>query len=58
MILMTQAEFLELVEDLRGMAAAAPTANVRDALARMADRYATKAADASRLRVRAACAAE
>ena len=54
MILVTQAELLELVEELRGMAAAAPTAKVRDALTRMADRYAARAADASRLRLRAA----
>ena len=48
-ILMTQSELLELVEELRGMAAAAPTAKVRDALTRMADRYAARAAaDASR----------
>ena len=52
MILMTQSELLELVEELRGMAAAAPTAKVRDALTRMADRYAARAADASRLRLR------
>ena len=52
MILMTQSELLELVEELRGMAAAAPTAKVRDALTRMADRYAAKAADASRPRLR------
>jgi hypothetical protein len=43
MILMTQSELLELVEELRGMAAAAPTAKVRDALTRMADRYAARA---------------
>jgi hypothetical protein len=52
MVLMTQSEFLELVEELRGMAAAAPTAKVRDALTRMADRYTARAADAGRLRVR------
>ena len=52
MILMTQAELLELVEELRSMAAAAPTAKVRDALTRMADRYAARAAAASRLRLR------
>ena len=51
MILMTQSELLELVEELRGMAAAAPTAKVRDALTRMADRYAARAADAGRLRL-------
>jgi hypothetical protein len=51
MILVTQSELLELVEELRGMAAAAPTAKVRDALTRMADRYAARAADASRLRL-------
>ena len=50
MILVTQSELLELVEELRGMAAAAPTAKVRDALTRMADRYAARAADASRSR--------
>ena len=48
MILMTQAQFLELVEELRDMAAAALTAKVRDALMRMADRYAARAAAASR----------
>jgi hypothetical protein len=42
MILVTQSELLELVEELRGMAAAAPTAKVRDALTRVADRYAAK----------------
>jgi hypothetical protein len=52
MILMTQSELLELVEELRGMAAAAPTAKVRDALTRMADRYAARVADSSRLRLR------
>ena len=52
MILMTQSELLELVEELRDMAAAAPTAKVRDALTRMADRYAARAADAGRLRLR------
>jgi hypothetical protein len=46
MILVTQSELLELVEELRGMAAAAPTAKVRDALTRMADRYMARAADA------------
>jgi hypothetical protein len=44
MILMTQSELLELVEELRDMAAAAPTAKVRGALIRMADRYAARAA--------------
>jgi hypothetical protein len=48
MILMTQSQLLELVEELRGMAAATPTAKVRDALARMADRYAARAANARR----------
>jgi hypothetical protein len=52
MILMTQSELLKLVEELRGMAAAAPTAKVRDALTRMADRYAARVADSSRLRLR------
>ena len=47
MILMTQSELLELVEELRGMAAAAPTAKVRDALTKMADRYAARAAHVS-----------
>ena len=47
---MTQSELLELVEELHGMATAASTAIVRDALTRMADRYAA-AADASRLRL-------
>ena len=54
MILVTQSELLELVEELRGMAVAAPTAKVRDALTRMADRYAARAADASRRRLRSA----
>jgi hypothetical protein len=54
MILMTQSELLELVEELRGMAAAAPTAKVRDALTKMADRYAARAAHASCLRLRSA----
>jgi hypothetical protein len=49
MILMTQSELLELVEELREMAAAAPTAKVRDALTKMADRYAARAARAHRL---------
>jgi hypothetical protein len=49
MILITrQAEFLELVEELRGMATAARTATIRDALTRVADRYAARAADAAR----------
>ena len=52
MILMTQSQLLELVEELRGMAAASPTAKVRDALTRMADRYAARAADARRPRWR------
>ena len=52
MTLMTQSELLELVEELWGMATAAPTAKVRDALIRMADRYTARAADAaSRLRL-------
>ena len=51
MILVTQSELLEPVEELRGMAAAAPTAKVRDALTRMADRYMARAADAGRLRL-------
>jgi len=51
MILVTQSELLELVEELRGMAVAAPTAKVRDALTRMADRYAARADAASRLRL-------
>jgi hypothetical protein len=49
MILMTQSELLELVEELREMAAAAPTAKVRDALTKMVDRYAAKATRAGRL---------
>jgi hypothetical protein len=48
MIMMTQSELLELVEELRGMAAAAPTAKVRDALTKMADRYAARATLAGR----------
>ena len=51
MILVTQSELLELVEELRGMAAAAPTEKVRDALTRMAARYAARADAASRLRL-------
>jgi hypothetical protein len=43
MILVTQSELLELVEELRGMAVAAPTAKVREVLTRMADRYAARA---------------
>ena len=43
MILMTQSELMELVEELREMAAAAPMAKVRDALTKMADRYAARA---------------
>ena len=42
MILMKRSELAELVEELRAMAAAAPDAHVRDALARLADRYAAK----------------
>jgi hypothetical protein len=38
MILMTQSEPLELVEELRSMAVAHPTAKVRDALNQLADR--------------------
>ena len=45
MILM-QSQLLELVEELRGMAAATSTTKVRDALTSMADRYAARAADA------------
>ena len=39
MILMTQAELLELVQELRAMAVSHQTAKVRDALNQMADRY-------------------
>ena len=42
MILMTQAELLELVEELCSMAVAHPTAKVRDALNQLADRYAAR----------------
>jgi hypothetical protein len=42
MILITQAELLELVEELRSMAVAHPTAKVRDALSQLADRYAAR----------------
>ena len=42
MILMTQAELLELVQELRSMAVAHPTAKVRDALNQLADRYAAR----------------
>ena len=45
MILMKQSELLALVEELRGMVAAASTAKVRDALSRMANRYAARVAD-------------
>jgi hypothetical protein len=50
MILMTQSELLELVEELREMATAAPTAKVRDALTEIADRYATRAGRLGRSR--------
>jgi hypothetical protein len=39
MTLLTQAELVELVEELRSMAVAHPTAKVRDALHQLADRY-------------------
>lgn len=39
MALLTQSQLLELVEELRDMAAATPEPKVRDALTRMADRY-------------------
>jgi hypothetical protein len=58
MIMMTQAQFLKLIEELRGMVTAAPTAKVRDALTRMAERYAARAVEAGRLCVRTAFAAE
>ena len=48
MILITQPELLELVEELREMAAAAPTAKVRDELTKMADRYAARTTRAGR----------
>jgi hypothetical protein len=35
----TQADLLEIVSDLRVMAAAEPTAKVREALNRLVDRY-------------------
>jgi hypothetical protein len=38
--LVTQAELLEIVPELRAMAAAEPTDNVREALNRLVDRYA------------------
>jgi hypothetical protein len=62
LLITTQAEFLELVEELRGMATAAPTAKIRNELTRIADRYAARAADAGRVRSTditgaAACAA-
>jgi hypothetical protein len=47
-LITTQAEFQKLVEELRGMATAAPTAKIRDALTKIADRYAARAADAER----------
>ena len=52
MILMTQSELLELAEELRDMAAAASTARVREALTKMADRYAERAAHVSGPRLR------
>jgi hypothetical protein len=52
LLITTQAELLELVEELRGMATAAPTAKIRDELTRIANRYAARATDAGRLRVR------
>lgn len=42
MMLMTQAELLDLVQELRAMAAAQQTAKVRDALNQLADRYAAR----------------
>jgi len=42
MILTTQTELLELVQELRAMAAAHQTAEVRDALNHLADRYAAR----------------
>jgi hypothetical protein len=47
LLITTQAEFLELVEELRGMATAAPTAKIRDELTRIADRYAAIASPTS-----------
>ena len=38
--LVTQAELLEIVPELRAMAAAEPTEKVREALNRLVDRYA------------------
>jgi hypothetical protein len=58
MIMMTQAQFLELIEELREMAIAAPTAKVRNALTRMAERFAARTVEAGRLCVRIAVAAE
>jgi hypothetical protein len=37
--IVTQAELLEIVPELRAMAAAEPTEKVRDALNRLVDRY-------------------
>ena len=37
--IMTRAELVEIVADLRAMAAGEPTATVRDALSRLVDRY-------------------
>ena len=48
MIVMTQSELMELVEELREMAAAAPTAKVCDVLTKMADRYTARATRAGR----------
>jgi hypothetical protein len=50
LLITTQAEFLELVEELRGMATTAPTVKIRDELTKIADRYAARAADTGRQR--------
>jgi hypothetical protein len=44
--LVTQAELVEIVPELRAMAAAAPAEKVREALNRLVDRYAAMAVGA------------
>ena len=52
MTLLTRPELLEVVEELREMAAASPKPIVRDALITMADRYAARATEVTRPRLR------
>jgi hypothetical protein len=49
--LVTQAELLEIVPELRAMAAAEPADNVREALNRLVDRYAAMGREAPCRRV-------